>query len=104
MVLGKTKGDCYYAAFRMITDSTDEKLLLVQGEVEGGGVKHGHAWLEKDEMAIDPSNGQVRKMPKDLYYAIGNISKTFNNKKEVRYWAVKTGHAGPWELITESGL
>ena len=48
-------------------------------------------------------------MNKGTYYALGDIrdkpGKLYRyTGAEVRRWLLKTGHYGPWELETESGL
>jgi len=100
-------GDCYRAAGTYIVDNAfgkngDKSLVLVHGEVTGQGpiegVKYGHAWVEKGGMVIDKSNDRDIKMPKALYYALGNIKKTVRyTSEEVLDKITTTEHWGPWD-------
>lgn len=111
----ETKGNCYQAAadlllFLGIKQSTDG-YFLVHGEVTGqgkvAGVRFGHAWVEDDQTVYDYSNGRNIKMPKILYYAIGNIDerKVYKyTRDEAIDKMVKSGHYGPWDLVTSTGL
>ena len=111
-------GDCYEAAgkFMMMEcqlgGSDCDGLTLIHGEVMGqgqiAGITFGHAWVEKDGMVIDKSNGRDISMPAQLYYAIGQIDKIDNvieyPWEEARTKILDYGHWGPWDLETESGL
>jgi hypothetical protein len=78
-----------------------------QGAIEG--VKYGHAWIEDDAFVYDYSNKRKLKVPKALYYEIGQIIEqqpihfkyTF---EQARRKMNEIGHYGSWDLITESGL
>ena len=102
-------GDCYNVAGRYLMDHAfgeDSGLLLVHGEVGGqgplAGIRMGHAWIEDGDMVIDNSNGTNRTIPKQLYYAIGNIGQTFKyTMDEMRKKVLEYGHWGPWDLKTE---
>ena len=102
-------GDCYEAAGRFITDAgmfgSDEDLTLVHGIVSGQGeltgIDYGHAWVEDGNIVIDKANGRDLKIPKQVYYSIGNIekSKTYRYTiRETRKKIVDSGHWGPWDL------
>ena len=108
-------GDCYEAAGKYIMDKCmfgSCSLILVHGEVMGqgklGGITYGHAWILDGETVIDVSNGQNLKMPKQFYYAIGQIDNIANVYQytwpEAREMIVRFEHWGPWELNTKSGL
>jgi hypothetical protein len=118
-------GDCYEAAGNIAMDDKLPKAIrtksikftgtpyLVQGQVTGQGaidnVKYGHAWIEDDVFVYDFSNGRELVFPKELYYFIGKIETkkplyfkyTFQEAVDKM---LKTGHYGPWELKTETGL
>jgi hypothetical protein len=118
-------GDCYEAAGNIAMDNKLPKAIrtksikftgtpyLVQGQVTGQGaidnVKYGHAWIEDDVFVYDFSNGRELVFPKELYYFIGKIETkkplyfkyTFQEAVDKM---LKTGHYGPWELKTETGL
>jgi len=103
------RGDCYEISGRYITDHCfmgEKDLLLVHGEVTGQGaiegILYGHAWIEKGGLVIDKSNGRDLQLPKELYYALGRIEKTFKyNCEEARKKILQYKHWGPWELITQ---
>ena len=111
-------GDCYEAAgkFMMMEcqlgGSDCDSLVLVHGEVMGqgqlGGITFGHAWVEKDGMVIDKSNGRNLQLPTHLYYALGQIERIGNVHhypwEEARKKILDYEHWGPWDLQTESGL
>jgi hypothetical protein len=103
-------GDCYEVAGRYVMDNgmfgRGSDLVLVHGEVTGqgriSGVKYGHAWVEQGDMVIDRSNGRDLRIPKNLYYALGNISRTIKyTPEEMRKKAAEFKHWGPWDLQTE---
>jgi len=100
-------GDCYYVAGHYLMDNArnNPNLILVHGEVSGqkqiSGIRYGHAWIEDGDMIIDNSNGRNLKIPKMIYYSIGNIEpdKTFRyNIEQMRRKILDTGHWGPWDL------
>ncbi len=106
-------GDCYVSAGNIvIKDYNNIDFMgtpyLIHAEVTGqgaiSGIKYGHAWIEDDVLVYDYSNGRKLEIPKDFYYAIGNI-KTSNPKKYRKYTfleakrkMVKTGNYGCWDL------
>ena len=110
-------GDCYEAAGKFMMDSCqlggdDCNLILVHGEVGGQGqlegVTFGHAWVIDGNTVVDKSNGRDVQMPQPVYYAIGQIDNIGNVHQytwpEARKQILDSGHWGPWELVTESGL
>ena len=102
-------GDCFMAAGKYISDfafQSQEKTFLVHGIVTGQGEIRGirflHAWVENNNMVIDKSNGKDLHIPKDLYYALGNI----NPGEIVKYTyseaiekMLNNGHYGPWDIV-----
>jgi hypothetical protein len=102
-------GDCYQVSGRYIMDSGlmggNPNLVLVHGIVTGQGpiegIQYGHAWVEEGDICIDLSKGKEIKMPKTLYYTLGNIdpSKQFRyTPEEMRKNILKYKHWGPWDL------
>jgi len=112
-----TGGDCYEAAVNFVMaecsfgDADDCDFTIVHGEVAGQGplegYTFGHAWVLKDGMVIDRSNGRDVQMPKKLYYALGQIDR-INNVweypwRQARNMILNYEHYGPWDLETSSG-
>ena len=108
-------GDCYESNGRHFMNRAltgGEDLLLVHGEVTGqgdlSGVNYGHAWIEDGGTVIDVSNGRNLRIPKALYYALGQIKHNNNLHKytpsEFRKKLLKHEHWGPWDLRTSTGL
>ena len=111
----RKRGDCYEAAGKFIMDqslSGERGLVLVHGEVAGqgalNGVNFGHAWVEHNGMVIDKSNGRDIKIPVQVYYALGRIDRIGNIHRYTWEQAsakiASTGHWGPWDLKTSTGL
>ena len=108
-------GDCYEANGKFFMDQGlfgDGSMRLVHGEVSGQGplegVNYGHAWVEDGNTVIDVSNGRNLRMPKALYYALGNIEQNDNLHKytpsQFRRKVTQYEHWGPWDLKTSTGL
>jgi hypothetical protein len=79
--------------------------ILVHGMVNGQGAlegkRFGHAWVEKGDIVYDYSNGKRLDLPKQVYYAMGNIKEEDNKYykwRESLKWMVDEGHWGPWEM------
>ena len=111
-VAGAT-GDCYEANGKWFMENSllgGKDMVLVHGEVTGqgplDGVKYGHAWVEDGDTVIDVSNGKNLRIPKVLYYALGNIEDNVHKYKssDFRRKIMKYGHWGPWDLRTSTGL
>jgi len=88
------------------------QFILVHGEVMGQGpiegTPFGHAWVLDGSTVIDKSNGRDVTMPVPIYYMIGQIDRIDNiieySWEEARTKILDSGHWGPWDLETESGL
>lgn len=108
------KGDCYEISAKLILDDfwRDSRRLpnlsssarLVHGMVKGQGalegIRYGHGWVEDGSVVYDYSNGRELKLPKELFYAIGDIrdKDLYKYKKEeVRKWVLREETWGPWE-------
>jgi len=115
-------GDCYVVAGKIalnnrLPDGDKPEFIgepyVVHAQVTGqgaiAGLKYGHAWVEDDEYVYDYSNRRNIKIPKELYYKLGQViiqqpiyfKYTFG---ETRKKMAESGHFGNWELKTESGL
>ena len=103
-------GDCYCASGRYLMDHgiNNPNLVMVHGEVIGqgaiSGVSYGHAWLEEGDEVLDISNGRNLRLPKMVYYALGQIdpAKTYRyTYKDMQRKVNDTGHWGPWDLKTQ---
>ena len=114
-------GDCYEAAvkfvmrdFDCIINKPDCKYHIVHAEVLGqgalAGTPFGHGFVvdTEDDMVIDTSNGRNIRMPRAVYFAIGRIDEIDNYIEytfgEASKRIVDTGHYGPWDLETSTGL
>ncbi len=103
-------GDCFEAAYKKLyevfREHPEAKLVhaIVTGQGPIKGVQHGHAWVEIGDTVLDYSNGRSIEMPKQIYYAVGNVDP--NNSKEYKTYSFKEmadisldqGTYGPWEL------
>lgn len=114
----KGKGNCYQAAgdfaigkfFAPNIDFIGEPYIVhaeVRGQGQLEGIRYGHAWVEDDENVYDHSNGREIKLPKEIYYLLGDI-KTDDPKKyrkytfaEARKKMLDTGTYGCWDIETE---
>ena len=96
-------GDCYVKAWDYFQNNFKDDLRLVHGLVTGQGplegIVYNHAWVEKGNKVIDPSQPRGRQeFPKDLYYKIGKIKTVYKyNREEVAKKAVEYRTYGPWE-------
>lgn len=108
-------GDCYEAAGKFLMDQSmfgEKGMTLVHGEVAGQGAlegtNFGHAWVEHNGMVIDKSNGRDIRVPIQVYYALGQIDRIDNTHRytwiQARKKIASTGHWGPWDLKTSTGL
>lgn len=101
-------GDCYEAAGRYVINNMGKRLKLVHGEVAGQGdlsdITFGHAWVLDGNNVLDVSNGRNLKIPKALYYALGQVDRIGNyfvySDQEVLEKTLETGTWGPWDLKT----
>lgn len=102
-------GDCFDSAFDFMTDNMwgneYQNLKLVHNFVSGqgdlSGYRYTHAWVEDDDNVYDYSNGKTNKIPKILYYGIGNIfpeDGKYYGKNEVSKMISKYQTKGPWEI------
>ena len=103
-------GDCFEAAYKKLydvfRDHPEAKLVhaIVTGQGDIKGVQHGHAWVEIGNTVLDYSNGRTIEMPKQIYYAVGNIDPSNSDEyktysyKEMADISMDQGTYGPWEL------
>jgi hypothetical protein len=97
-------GDCYVAAYRLMSSNYKKDMKLVHGLVVGqgnlAGIRYNHAWVESDDIVYDYANGRKIELPKPLYYKIGKIKESdiFRYDQADMYMMTsKTGTYGPWE-------
>jgi hypothetical protein len=66
--------------------------------------KYGHAWVEVGNMVYDATHEPILKMPKAVYYALGNIDPKDNRyykQDKAREVLLSCGHWGPWRSGTK---
>ena len=117
-------GDCYEAAVNYIlsignpmyggTPEAAANLRVVHAEVMGQGALEGttfgHGFVVDmiADSVIDKSNGRDLHLPRIIYYAIGQIEYIDNiheyTYEEAAAKMMESGHYGPWDLKTSSGL
>lgn len=119
-------GDCYLVAGKIAMNGDFPKIsskyrisefqgtpYLVHAEVSGqgaiSGLRYGHAWVEDDLYVYDLSNGREIVFPKQLYYAMGNVTTVSPQFYKYTFGEavkkmVESGHYGYWDLKTTSGL
>jgi hypothetical protein len=112
----KPKGNCFETAaqelVRLSKENGKSRYRLAHGEITGQGpiegVKLSHAWVVDTETdcCIDKSNGNDICVPRVFYEAIARLD---GNKKEYCFTEAcqklaLTGHYGPWDLVTSTGL
>jgi hypothetical protein len=114
----KAKGNCYESAlhlmYRLCTDGNPDQYRLVHAEIIGQGpiegLAHGHAFVTDivNDIVMDESNGRELRMDSGIYEALARIS--VHGNVHVYTWdeavekAFDTGHYGPWDLVTSTGL
>jgi len=68
---------------------------------------YGHAWILDGDLVIDQSNGRNIRLPRQIYYSIGNIEWLNNYYEYTVEQALEkmeeSMHYGPWDLKTRSG-
>lgn len=113
-VKGEKLGTCYDDYYKAILHdnlggrnlsevvSDFNSLRLCHGTVEdlsGINPRHGHAWLEAEDLCIFVSNdGEICQLPASVFHLLGKIKDVKRyTLKEAASWVVKTGQTGPWE-------
>jgi len=104
---GTVSGDCMQVAVNTVLNEAD--MLHCVGVVSGQGRLLGHrfahAWVETPSGdVIDRSNDKDTRVPKELYYILGNISPELVQRyarTEVRDLVLRHEHYGPWEPLLE---
>lgn len=100
-------GDCFVVALNTFLKNP-RRYRLVHGVVTGQGplegVEYCHAWVLDGDTVIDntlPSN--LRKLPMDLYYMIGNIQITREyDAEDVRDMLDEYETYGPWDPVFDA--
>lgn len=105
--IAAVRNECFHNVFKFMSRnrkwSAVHGVPMGQGAIEG--VRFGHAWAEIDHDGLrwvyDPSSDLL--MPAGLYYSVGRIEDAVvYPAKEFFAKAVRTGHSGPWDKITEA--
>ena len=101
-------GNCYQVAVDTLMKNPNAKLVhgVVTGQGAINGIQYGHAWVEDGDTVIDNTlRGDLRRLPKQLYYRIGNINitrkYTYNQALEN---LIKYEHYGPWDKVFDDYL
>ena len=98
------QGECYHNVYKFMDSNPYDGWTVVHGIAVGQGpikgVKHGHAWVEKETSdgtwVYDPSFDVLVMLP--FYYQEGNITNTVKYKiKEFFRNIVDSEHSGPWD-------
>ena len=95
-------GNCYEVAYRIamaggVAARDGRVWRLCHGLVEGGGKRHGHAWVEADGWALEFSNGESVVVPADVYRRLGKVTDVQEYEwHEAAAASVRERHFGPW--------
>lgn len=110
----KATGNCFEAAAKELLSLSkrgEARYRLVHGEIVGQGpiegIRHSHAWVldAETDTVIDTSNGRRVEAPRVIYEAIARLqNKLEYGYREACIRLVESGHYGPWELVTATGL
>ena len=96
-------GNCYQVAFDTLIENPNAKLVhgVVTGQGPIEGIQYTHAWVEDGDEIIDNTlSPNLRRLPKQLYYALGNIDITRKyTYKQALEQTIKTGHYGYWDKV-----
>jgi len=102
-------GECFYSAGIYLMDKClfnmeqRKTMRLVHGNPtlkKPPFIKYGHAWIELNEDTVFDTEHR-REVPKDLYYAVGNIDPEecfVYTYEEMAKQVKEHEHWGPWEL------
>ena len=97
-------GNCFEVALNTLLEDKSN-YILVHGVVTGqgpvSGIQFCHAWVEDGDMVIDNTqSGSNSRLPKALYYAIGNITITRRyDWRKMLQMVNKYGTYGPWDSV-----
>ena len=99
-------GNCYQNAFNYVDANKGWTLVHGTPTLQAGphaGKRFGHAWAEKGGLVYDGEKGIT--LPKELYYAIGNITYTVKyTRTQARAMAVKHKTYGAWDKTIQGAL
>ena len=100
-------GNCFEVAGNLIVDhflvrEREPEPVLIHAEIGGTGALEGwriwHAWVEKDGIALDHSNGRVIELPIALFRVLARVGREYRySVAEARKLMGETRHFGPWE-------
>ena len=102
-----TVGDCYANAFQFFLQNRQryESMRLVHGYPTIEGNVYGHAWIEWDGTAYDPTSDQ--ELPQEEYYATLLIDASDcrkYSKPEALKHMESHGNWGPWESVKDNAI
>jgi mevalonate pyrophosphate decarboxylase len=93
-------GDCFEVAMKLLWTSPTYRLIHAIVERRSDGKKHIHSFILDTEsnMIIEKSNNNNIKLPKEIYFALGNIEHyVIYDINDVCKKCVKYKHYGPWD-------
>ncbi len=100
------QGSCYKNAIKFVATYDDKDYYVCHGIVRGQGSINGvyicHGWVEDENFCYDhdAETNNVERIPKILYYSMGNI-KTKDVKRYSKEEVIKNmtvyGNYGPWD-------
>jgi hypothetical protein len=105
-VTDEGEGDCGQVASSLVLDAGGSLVLChgypVNTSTQYDGMKFWHAWTETPDggFVIDHSNGQRVAVPREMYYAIGQIDELEVERyswAETRTMLRTFRHYGPWD-------
>lgn len=93
-------GDCFKVAVDLMYKHYN-KAVLVHALVlkRSTNIYHPHAWVELEGNVLDFSNGAKDTVPKDKYYALGNVTEPkyyTMTQLNAKLSAPETTTYGPW--------
>ena len=99
-------GNCFEVALHTFMEDP-QNYILVHGVVSGqgplDGIKYCHAWVLDGDTVIDNTQKKLNRLPKVVYYSLGDISITREyDSKDVYNMMEKYGTYGPWDFIFDN--
>ena len=101
----KKEGNCYKEAveFQILNPTWILVHGIVTGQMKIEGIKYGHAWCEKENIAYDPVADMY--LSADVYRLVGQAYSV----QEYSYTSAKEmmsehGHYGPWDKVISAAV
>lgn len=99
----RSGGNCFMTAQR-VAEKIGHGALVCHGMVTSQKLgRHLHAWVEREGLVIDHSNGCKCELPAFVYYRLGQIDEAEvrrYDRKQVRGFLLAQEHYGPWEEVS----